>query len=438
MADLMRRSQISQVERGARASAWQFPLFVALGGQRDATVGRGRLSKPFLRIAMAAVTISVAAMLIAFAVARGFQREVGARTLLFAGDIQLVNLDANASYEQRPIARAQSFLPALRKMKGIRTVEPFAVKAGIIKTKEQMQGCVLKGVEIPDALNDFLPFLVRGRLPQQPEDEEDECDEVMISAYMANLLQLDTGKALVMYFVQQPPRVRRFDIVGVYDTQMREFDAMYVLGDLRHVQALNEWDESQIGGYEVRVNGLQDLATLFPEVEGLCAYGLQQDGTLLRVVDAREKYASIFDWLALLDTNVIVLLTLMLAVAGVNMVTALLILILERTQEIGLLKALGATGRQLRTLFVIRATRILLWGLCAGNAVGLGILLMQRQFKFVRLDPSEYYIDHVPVEMGLGAWAAINGITLAVTLVVLLVPSGLVARVSPGESMRFA
>lgn len=418
----------------AHASWWAFPTLMAryMHSGKSAT---DRLSRPFLKIAITAVAISVAAILIALAVARGFQREIAHRAVGFVGHIQLLNLDANTSYEQHPIAREQDFLPTLRAQSFVRSVQPFALKPGILKTQDQMQGCVLKGHDSTVDLSFFSPFILRGRLPDF--STENASQEVMISQRIASALQLDTGDALTMYFVQQPPRARRFRITAIFDTQFQEFDETYIYADLRHIQSLNGWGDTLVGGYEVRVERLESLDEAYEFAHDLCGFTMQEDGTFLRIVDVRDKHTALFDWLALLDMNVLILLVLMLAVASVNMITALLIQILEKTRTIGLLKALGAQTSQIRALFILHSMRILGWGLLWGNIVGLGFSFLQWHFKWIKLDAAEYYMEHVPIFLDLPTTLWVNVLTAIITVFVLLVPSALIARVSPSESIRF-
>lgn len=412
-----------------------FPLYFARH-TRQGKRSKSSVSRPFMGIATAAVAVSVAAMLLAFAVSRGFQHEVALRATGFVGHVQIVNLDANNSFEQRPIAREQPFLPQLQTIRHLEAVEPFAIKPGILKTPGDMQGCVLKGLDSTADLSFFKRFLVRGHLPalNTPQASGD----VLISQTIAEALRLDTGESLTMYFVQQPPRVRRFRIVGIFNTQFQEFDATYIYGDLRHIQALNGWTPQQIGGYQLRVDDLANIDAVYEQLQELTLGALQSDGSLLHIVDVREKHAALFDWLALLDMNVLILLLLMLAVAGVNMSCALLILILEKTKTIGLLKALGASTQQIASIFLLQASRILLRGLLVGNALGLTIALGQKYGQFVKLDPEEYYMDHVPILLEWQTALGINLVTMVATLLILLLPAMLIARVSPSETIRYA
>lgn len=418
-----------------RRASWLFPRFLANRLQTGDGASH-RLSKPFLRIAIAAVAISVSAMLISVSVARGFQKAIASRATLFVGHVQVLSLDGNTSLEQKPIERNTLLEADLRDLPTLRSLQRFALKGAVIKTPEAMQGCVVKGVDSSMDWSLLQPFIVRGRVPDFTVPERFK--EVVISEAAAQRLNLDTGQRLTVYFVQDPPRARQFDIVGVFSTQLTDFDARYVFAHLSHLQRLNGWDSTQIGGYEVHVQHMQEADGAVAATLDAVDANLEREGTLLRVVDVRDKYASLFGWLDLLDVNVAVLLTVLLAVAGVNMITALLILILEHTRMIGLLKALGARNRQLRTIFVMQAAHILARGLLIGNLVGLGLLAAQQRWAFVRLNPEDYYIDHVPVSLSLSIVLIVNVVTVAVTIAMMLGPSAIIARMNAGESARFA
>lgn len=417
-----------------RRANWGFPQFISSRLQANGGAGH-RLSRPFLRIAIVAVAISVSAMLISVSVARGFQKAIAMRATLFVGHVQVLNLDGNASLEQVPITRNAALEADLRKIHSLRALQCFALKGGVIKTQESMQGCVVKGVD--DSMDWSLldPFIVRGRCPnfRTPNGVK----EAIISEAIATRLNLDTGQRLTVYFVQDPPRVRQFNIVGVFSTQLTDFDARYVFAHLSHLQRVNDWDSMQIGGYELHVQEMGDADGAVEAAFDAVNDNLEREGKLLRIVDVRDKYASLFGWLDLQDVNVAVLLTVLLAVAGVNMITALLILILERTRMIGLLKALGARNRQLRTIFIMQAAHILLWGLLIGNIIGCGLIASQQRWAFVKLNPEDYYIDHVPVLLSVPLVLVVNAVTIIVTVAMMLGPSGIIAKMNAGESARF-
>jgi membrane protein len=417
-----------------RRANWGFPYFIARRLQLSGKAAH-RMSKPFLSIATIAVAISVGAMLVAVSVARGFQAEIASRATMFVGHVQVVNLDGNASLEQIPIERNGFLYDRLLEIPSLRSAFPFVLKGGVIKTSESMQGCIVKGVDGSMDWSLMQPFIARGRVPNFRDPAGYR--ETIISEAIAERLDLDTGQRLTVYFVQNPPRVRQMDIVGVYSTQLTDFDARYIFAHMVHLQRVNGWDSTQIGGYEVHARGMADADAAVASAVEAVDENLEREGKLLRVVDMRDRYASLFGWLDLMDVNVVVLLTVLLAVAGVNMITAMLILILERTRMVGLLKALGARGRQLRAIFIMQAVYILLRGLLIGNAVGLALLAAQRRWAVVRLNPEDYYIDRVPVSLSVALVVAVNAITSAVTVAMMLGPSAIVARMNAGESVRF-
>lgn len=410
------------------------PLFVAAALARGRGAATPRHRNPYMTIAIVAVAISVASMLIALAVGLGFRKQIQARTTAPVGNIQLRNLDGNHSFEQKPIDRDTVLEDQLDTLSGLQSYFAFALKPGIIKQAHTMQGCVLKGVDRLPADNPMAPYLVRGRMPNL--NTRAASDELLISEALAQLLQVDTADKITIYFVQQPPRVRRFTITGIYCTRIPDFDKRFLFADLRHVVQLNGWTPGQIGGYQLHLfaPGATDRALL--QVEQLVGQRLMSHDALLQVVDIRREYAVIFDWLDLIDTNVYVLLTLMLAVACVNMITVLLILILERTRMIGLFKALGCSDWQLRRVFILHASRIMLWGLVWGNLVACTLLGSQARWRWVRLDPADYYIDYVPVALPWALWVALNLGAFTIALAVLTIPSSLLARIQPAKALK--
>ena len=415
---------------------WRLSFFLQhISRSSSHATGRGLWAHPYMRIAVIAVAISLAAMEVSISVSRGFQQEITQRVVGFLGHLQLVSLDRNTSYEQAPVDTIANLALELRDLAPITRVSPFAQKPGIVKTADNMQGCVLKGYADTEDLAYFRNHLLWGRLPRlKPEQREvDDLSEVLLSHFFCRSLGLDTGQRMTVYFVEQPPRVRQFRIVGVYETQFENFDKTYLFTDLPALQSLNGWNESQVGGYEIRLRSLNELDAVRNEVEERELGRIQRDGSMLRVVDVRESHAALFDWLALQDINVIVLFILMLLVAGVNMISVLLILVLDRTHMIGLLKAFGAQARQLSLLFLLYAARILAYGLLLGNLVGLSLCYSEWRWHWISLSPAEYYVDYVPVEFDLCVFLAVNGITILVTLLLLLGTTQVIGRIAPSE-----
>ncbi|PIE84793.1 MAG: hypothetical protein CSA07_00135 [Bacteroidia bacterium] len=419
----------SRTARGASIRLWwQLPLL--LGGRRG---GAGRVSQTYVLIAIIAVALSLTAMLISFAVGKGFQEAIRHRLVGFVGDIQILRLDSNSSYEQKPMFSTSLEAQDISAIEGVEGVSTFAIKPGIIKTKGDMQGCVLRGVDGRRDLSFFREFLLRGHLPSFGDSATSA--EVLVSERVALALHLDTGQRLTVYFVEQPPRVRQFTIAGIYSTSFKDFDERFVIADMRHVQRLNGWTHDQVGGYEIHIDEPAHIDRVYAQVQDIAAFRLQQDGTALKVEDIRQQYPSLFSWLGLLDMNILILLILMAAVACVNMVTAMLILILEQTKTIGLLKSMGATQGKLAGVYLIKAARILLWGLGVGNLVALLIYHSQRQWHWATLNPAEYYVDYVPMHISPAVWVAINLCTMALILALLLLPARLIGRVSPSETI---
>lgn len=424
------------LRRGWR-SVFSFSLFVLKGFRR----GKGKIAdvrgrgaaNPFFRVAIVAVAVSVAAVLLALSVASGFSEAISERVLGFVGDVQVVSRNANSSYEQQPIPREQPVLDSLCQAAGLRYFA-YGVKPGIIKGEGKMQGCVLKGVDAEYDFHFLRKFLLKGRLPAV--ESEKELDEVLISQRMAGLFDLDTGEHLVVYFLSSTPRVRRLRIVGLYNTFFDEFDQTYIFADLRHIQVLEEWGDS-VGGYEVKVGRVEDIVRVADTLRNHLLYRIQEDGSLLRVIDAKEKNAALFDWLALQEMNAWVIMVLMVAVACANLVTALLLLVLERRRMIALLMALGATGRQIKSLFIFQTLVLLGKGLLVGNALALSLCGSQLLWGWARLDPSEYFLDRVPIALSWEGLLGVNALVIVVAFLILLLPASHAIKVEPAEVFRY-
>ena len=303
-------------------------------------------TKPILRIAILAIALSVAVMLISVMVVTGFKNDISSKIVGFGSHITISNFTNNQSYESEPISINQDFYPSMNDDEGIKNINVFATKAAIIKTTDEIHGVVLKGVSSDYNWTFFNDNLVAGEVLNLGGSIKS--NDILISEAVSKFLKLDVSDDLAMYFVQDPPRVRKFNVKGIYNTAMVDFDKLYVLGDIKHIQTLNSWENTQVGGFEIAINNFNDLDAITQSVYDQISYDLNAQSI-------KEKTPQIFDWLDLQDINVRVILILMLIVGVINMITALLILILERTRLIGILKALGATNWSVRKIFLYSA-----------------------------------------------------------------------------------
>ncbi|HNV81241.1 MAG: FtsX-like permease family protein [Tenuifilaceae bacterium] len=411
------------------------PEFFIAQRLTDASAGKVSLSRPFVRISTVAVALSLSVMIIAVGVMVGFKKEITEKTIGFGSHIQMVNYDSNISFETHPIPSTLEFLPDIQSIKGVRHIQTFALKPGIIKTDTEIQGVVLKGVSNDFDWSFFEKNLWDGTILALSDSTAS--NGAMISKTIAQLLKLQVDDTFDMFFVQEPPRVRRFTVTGIYDSQMAEFDKLFVIGDIRHIQRLNGWAPNQITGFELLIDDFKKIYEVTDEVELITLSHFLDDGSRLKVLNIMQKYPQIFDWLGLQDLNVIVLLVLVLAVAGINMISGLLIIILERTNMIGLLKALGAENRLIRNIFLIQSGHIIAKGLFWGNLIGLTVAFLQIHFGLIKLDPENYFLSTVPIDINLLHIILLNIGTFLLTLMMLLVPSMVIAKISPDKTIKF-
>ncbi|MCK5067407.1 MAG: ABC transporter permease [Bacteroidales bacterium] len=392
-------------------------------------------SRSIVSIAIFGIALSLAVMIVAVAIVTGFKNEISNKVTGFGAHIQILNLDSNLSYETIPVPAGLEGVTRISELEGIRNIQPFAIKAGIIKTGEAIHGAVLKGIDGSFDWGFIEEHLTEGALFTVTDTAR--TNNVVLSRSTASLLKLGIGDRFTMYFIQDPPRARTFTIAGIYNTSLEEFDRLYIFADIKQVQRLNNWHDGEVSGYEVLINDMDDLTELTAAVRGQVAFDFMDDGSRLKVENIREKNTQIFDWLKLQDMNVVVLVILMLVVAGFNMISGLLILILERTSMIGILKALGTKNASVRKIFLYQSGYLTLVGLAWGNLFGLAICLAQKYLNLVPLDPGSYYLDTVPINLNLLHLLALNAGTMAITFLFLLLPSMIIARISPDKSIRF-
>jgi lipoprotein-releasing system permease protein len=394
-------------------------------------------SRPINVIAVIGIAMGLAVMILAVAILTGFKQQIREKVVGFGSNIQIVNFDSNLSFETAPISEGQAFIPKIRMIPGISHVQVFATKAGIIKTNDEIQGVVLKGIGSDFDWSYFGSNMVDGTVFTVNDTSRALTDKVIISKKIADMLKLKTGDSFIMHFVQDPPRFRKFTISGIYETSLEEFDKMYVFCDIGHIKRLNSWKNDQVSGFEIFIKDFDKLNEMTQEVRDAVGYKIVEDEEKFKVTSIRSKYPQIFDWLNFQDVNVIIIIFLMLVVAGFNMISGLLILILEKTNMIGVLKSLGSDDITIRRVFLYQAAWLIGKGLFWGNLIGIGLAFLQLKTGLVTLDPSSYYIKTVPVNLQLSHILLLNAGTMAAILIMLLVPSKLISRITPVKAIRY-
>ena len=394
------------------------------------SLSKAQLSSTVMRLAVASVALAIAVMLISLAVVVGFKNQIRAKVVGFVAPIHIQSLDRNESYEEKPFQVDERLLKALNHTKGIRHYQCVADKAGMIKTDDEIQGVVMKGVGPDYDWTYFENSLREGSVPRYADSVRS--DEVLLSKTVADRMWLALGDPVRVWFIDEDmqARGRKFTVKGIFETGLSEFDERYVFCDLNQIRKLNHWADDETGMVEVWTDRLDQADA----VNGKLYYSIPPT---LASYTARDSNPQIYDWLDLLDTNVWLILALMFLVAGITMVSMLLIIIIEKTSTIGLLKAMGATNRFVRRVFLHRSLRILLIGMAIGNLVGLGFCLLQYYTGFVHLNPETYYLNAVPVELPLTTVLILNAVALAVWMLLLLIPTGIINRIRPARSIRF-
>jgi lipoprotein-releasing system permease protein len=389
--------------------------------------GSGSFTASVTKIAIISIAIGLAIMIVSFAILEGFRNEIQAKIFSFGAHLQISKFDNNNSFEGLPISMNTGLNSNGNDIPDIKHLQPFARKTAIVKTDEEVLGVVLKGIDKTYDLSAMQSNLVAGRLLHFADSAS---NEVMLSEKIASQLRLKVGEEALFYFIQNPPRVRKLKIAGIYKTGLDEFDNMYVIGDLQQIRELNNWNDTLVGGYEVVLKDFHKIDTVASQVFEKMHYDLQ----LLKITD---EYAQLFDWLKLLKRNVVIFLVLIVFVATFNMVSTVFIMIMERTHMIGVLKAVGATDYQIRQVFFYNGAKLTFRGLLLGNAIGLGFCALQYYFKFIPLDPENYYMDTVPIYWNFGVILILNAAIFVLTLLAILLPTALVARIKPVNAIKF-
>jgi lipoprotein-releasing system permease protein len=403
-----------------------FASFIA---QRITLRSKRTFSKLIVRIAIVGIMLGLGVMILSIAVVKGFKQEIKEKIRGFNGDLKVLRYDSNTSYENSSFAENPEFVQKALKSNLITHVMPFATKPGIIKVNGEIEGVVLKGVDKTYNWSFIQKNLVSGTVIDF-QDTVKSKTQLLISSVIANRLKLKLNDKVIIYFIQQPLKPRPFKITGIFESGIEDIDKTYVIGDISLIKKLNYWSDNKIGGYELTIND-------FDQLTQASDFANDTLPTNLKATTVVDEYPAIFEWLKLLDVNGLVMLTLMVIVAVINMISALLIMILERTAMIGIFKAMGAGNWTIQKVFLYNAAYIIGLGLLLGNLFGLGLSVFQLNTHFFKLDPASYYMNFIPIQLNWEDVILLNVGTMIICLLVLIIPSMLVSRITPVKAIRF-
>ncbi len=406
-----------------------FGLFIArkliVGDKTDTH----KVANPVIGISVLAITLGISVMIISFSVLTGFQQQITDKVIGFGAHIQISPYDNNNSFQTRPVERNPDFYKFIKELPQVKNIQVFATKGGIIKTQDAIGGIVLKGVANDYDWSYFETKLNAGNVLQIDDTIKNE--GIVISQQTSDKLSLQLNDKVLIYFIEQPVRVRKFVVKGIYYTGLEDFDTKFAFVDIKQVQKLNDWNTNQVAGFEVTLKDFKNIDQELPKIA-------EQVSIDFAVTSIKELYSQLFDWLNLQDINVVVIMVMMVVVGLINMITAILILILERTNMIGILKSLGASNWSLRKIFLTHAAYLIARGILFGNIIGIGFCLLQQEFGFIKLDQSSYYMSQVPIDLSLSSVLMINVGTALVCTISLILPTVIVTRISPVKAIKFS
>ncbi len=398
----------------------------------------GGFSGPLSVIAVVSIALGVLVMVMAVCILRGFQGEIASKVVGFGSHLTVSNFASSPAYQEEPIVLDSTLVERIQRVPGVRHIQYFATKGGMVKTADQIYGIMFRGLSADYDTTFFASNLVEGRLPvfsgasgfSGTSRETGTSTDVLVSSTIASRLRLKVGDKMRTYFWGgDTPRSRAFTVCGIYNTDLTEFDELYVVGDLRQVQRLNEWEANQVGGYEVLVDNFDRLDDIARNVEHELPYDYS-------VQTIREANPALFAWLDLLNSNITLILVIMSLVCAVAIVSALLIMIFEKGRTIGLLKALGATNASVRRIFLIKASRLIAEGILIGDAVALALCVAQQQWQVVKLDAESYSMTHVPVDIDPMIFLLVSLGTLVACLLALLLPAAYISHITPAQAVK--
>ncbi|MCR4558987.1 MAG: FtsX-like permease family protein [Bacteroidales bacterium] len=402
--------------------------------KRLISVSKGKITSSAVKIAVISVSLSVAVMLISMAVIIGFKNEIVNKAIGFSSAVNIVNRESAENLETKPISIEQDFYPLIENEKGITKIQPYIIKPAVFKSETQIMGVALKGISSVYDNSFFEKNMVSGVFEV---NDTTGGKKIVISKKMADLLNLHSGDNLIAYFIQNPLRMRKFIISGIYSTGLEEYDKLVAFVDMSELQKLNSWTDKQITGFEVMIDDFSHLDEMTELVRNYAGYKINEDGSMLKISSVKENNRQLFDWITLTEMNVWVILAIMFFVAFINMSTALLIIIFEKASMIGLMKAVGSTNWLIRKIFILQSLYILLRGIIIGDVIAMVVILLQHYFHLIPLDSSSYYVDYVPSEFQLWYFIAIDIATVLIMSIMLIIPSFAVSKMQPAKVIGF-
>ena len=402
--------------------------------KRLISVSKGKITSSAVKIAVISVSLSVAVMLISMAVIIGFKNEIVNKAIGFSSAVNIVNRESAENLETKPISIEQDFYPLIENEKGITKIQPYIIKPAVFKSETQIMGVALKGISSVYDNSFFEKNMTSGVFEV---NDTTGGKKIVISKKMADLLNLHSGDNLIAYFIQNPLRMRKFIISGIYSTGLEEYDKLVAFVDMSELQKLNSWTDKQITGFEVMIDDFSHLDEMTELVRNYAGYKINEDGSMLKISSVKENNRQLFDWITLTEMNVWVILAIMFFVAFINMSTALLIIIFEKASMIGLMKAVGSTNWLIRKIFILQSLYILLRGIIIGDVIAMVVILLQHYFHLIPLDSSSYYVDYVPSEFQLWYFIAIDIATVLIMSIMLIIPSFAVSKMQPAKVIGF-
>jgi len=393
-----------------------------------------QVSKPAVRIAVAGISIGLTIMILAVFVVIGFKKEVRAKITGFSSHVQITNFSATDSYETYPIYADKKLINTLYKVPHVKHVERYSTKPGMLKTSDNFQGIVLKGIGQEYDTSFLQKHLLEGKIPQF--NDSTSSNKVLISKLMSKKLNLKLGDKISCYFINTDVRARRLQIAGIYSTNLT-YDKIFLITDINLVHHLNDWEKGQVGGIAIQVDDFDQMSAVTYMIARLINNHVDKYGDTYFAQSVEQRYPELFSWLNLLDVNVWMILILMIGVAGFTMISGLLIIILERANMIGTLKALGSKNKSIRHIFLYMSIFLIGKGMIIGNILALCISFIQLHWGLFKLDAETYYLDRIPIKIDWGLWSLLNIGTFIIATLILIGPSFLIAKIKPSESMRF-